>query len=135
LAAPVIVIIIIIIPVTHPLVVLTVSHIVPLIQALKNLPLTESPRPHTEGLWRLLLSLLSLPRRPIRRAARSRDRLFPHRFAVRRSQQRRVPHEPSEHRGPHQVIPPAKTSTGFERDFSSAISGFRSRLAVKSSAA
>jgi hypothetical protein len=30
------------------------------------------------------------------------------------------------HRRPHQVIPPAKTSTGFERDFSGAISGFRS---------
>ena len=27
---------------------------------------------------------------------------------------------------PHQIIPPAKTSTGFEREFSSAISGFRS---------
>jgi hypothetical protein len=28
--------------------------------------------------------------------------------------------------GPHQIIPPAKTSTGFEREFSSARSGFRS---------
>jgi len=27
---------------------------------------------------------------------------------------------------PHHIIPLAKTSTGFERDFSSAISGFRS---------
>jgi len=53
-------------------------------------------------------------------------RLFPHRFTVRRSQQRRVPHQPGARRRPHQIIPPAKTSTGFERDFSSAISGFRS---------
>lgn len=53
-------------------------------------------------------------------------RLFPHRFAVRRSQQRRVPHQPGVRRRPHQVISPAKTSTGFERDSSSAISGFRS---------
>ena len=29
-------------------------------------------------------------------------------------------------RQPHQIIPPAKTSTGFSREFSSAISGFRS---------
>jgi hypothetical protein len=47
-------------------------------------------------------------------------------FAVRRSQQRRVPQQPSVRSRLHQVIPPAKTSTGFSREFSSAISGFRS---------
>ena len=47
-------------------------------------------------------------------------------FAVRRSQQRRVPQQPSVCSRLHQVIPPAKTSTGFSREFSSAISGFRS---------
>ena len=61
------------------------------------------------------------------RARRRRNRrLVPHRVVVRRSQQRRVPHQRGVHRRPHQIIPPAKTSTGFERDFSSAISGFRS---------
>jgi len=52
----------------------------------------------------------------------------------RRRQQRRVPHQPSGRRWLHQVIPPAKTSTGFYRGFSSAISGFRS-LCGQSSAA
>ena len=56
----------------------------------------------------------------------SRGGSIPHRFAVRRSQQRRVPHQPGVRRQPHQIIPPAKTSTGFSREFSSAISGFRS---------
>jgi len=51
---------------------------------------------------------------------------IPQRFAARRCQQRRVPHQPGTRRRPHQVIPPAKTSTGFSREFSSAISGFRS---------
>ena len=46
-------------------------------------------------------------------------------FAVRRDRQRRVPQQSSA-RWLHQIIPPAKTSTGFSRDFSSAISGFRS---------
>jgi hypothetical protein len=52
----------------------------------------------------------------------------------RRRQQRRAPHQPSGRRWLHQVIPPAKTSTGFYRGFSSAISGFRS-LCGQSSAA
>jgi len=47
-------------------------------------------------------------------------------FAVRRRQQRRVPQQPSGRRWLYQVIPPAKTSTGSLRGFSSAISGFRS---------
>src|ERR1700682_2297055 len=47
-------------------------------------------------------------------------------FAVRRSQQRRVPQQSSGRRWLPQIIPPAKTSTGFSREFSSAISGFRS---------
>ena len=47
-------------------------------------------------------------------------------FAVRRGQQRRVPQQSGVRRRPHQIIPPAKTSTGFLREFSSAISGFRS---------
>jgi len=49
-------------------------------------------------------------------------------FTVRRRQQRRAPHRSSGCRRPHQVITPAKTSTGFSREFSSAISGFRSLL-------
>jgi len=72
---------------------------------------------------------MSRPARSCSRGSRAPDqnhRLFPHRFAVRRSQQRRVPHQPGERRRPNQVIPPAKTSTGFSREFSSAISGFRS---------
>jgi hypothetical protein len=52
-------------------------------------------------------------------------------FAVRRSQQRRVPQQPSGRRWLHQIISPAKTSTGFSRDFSSAISGFRSLCGPK----
>jgi hypothetical protein len=47
-------------------------------------------------------------------------------FVVRRSQQRRVPQQPSGPRWLPQIIPLAKTSTGFSRDLSSAISGFRS---------
>ena len=47
-------------------------------------------------------------------------------FAVRRGQQRHVPQQSGVRRRPHQIIPPAKTSTGFLREFSSAISGFRS---------
>jgi len=58
--------------------------------------------------------------------AESSRRSIPHKSAVRRSQQRRVPHQPGVRRRPHQIISPAKTSTGFEREFSSAISGFRS---------
>src|ERR1700712_6106601 len=34
--------------------------------------------------------------------------------------------QPSVRRRPHQIILPANTSTGFSREFSSAISGFRS---------
>jgi hypothetical protein len=67
--------------------------------------------------------------RPVRNASGApnrKRRSIPHRFALRRSQQRRVPQQSSVRRRPHQVIPPAKTSTGFEREFSSAISGFRS---------
>ena len=56
----------------------------------------------------------------------SRGGSIPHRFTVRRSQQRRVPQPPGVHRRPHQIIPPAKTSTGFSREFLSAKSGFRS---------
>src|SRR5258708_934772 len=41
-------------------------------------------------------------------------------------QQRRAPQQSSADRWLHQIIPPAKTSTGFSRDLSSAISGFRS---------
>jgi len=44
------------------------------------------------------------------------------------------PNSPAERRWLHQIIPPAKTSTGFYRGFSSAISGFRS-LCGQSSAA
>jgi hypothetical protein len=37
-------------------------------------------------------------------------------FAVRRSQQRRVPHQPSLRRRLLQISPPAKTSTAFSRE-------------------
>jgi hypothetical protein len=47
-------------------------------------------------------------------------------FAVRRGQQGRAPQQSSADRWLPQIIPPAKTSTGFSRDLSSAISGFRS---------
>ena len=47
-------------------------------------------------------------------------------FAVRRGQQRRAPLQSSEYRQLRRIIQPAKTSTDFSREFSSAISGFRS---------
>src|ERR1700722_3608632 len=62
-------------------------------------------------------------RAPIRSATQ-----FQTNFAVRRGQQRRAPQQSSGCRRLHQVIPPAKTGTGFSREFSSAISGFRSLL-------
>jgi len=46
----------------------------------------------------------------------------------------RPPAAPARVAGRVKIIPPAKTGTGFERDLSSAISGFRS-LAVRGSAA
>jgi hypothetical protein len=70
----------------------------------------------------------------LRETVRAPDRnrsLNPYRFAVRRSQQRRVPHQPGARRRSHQIIPPARTSTDFERDLSSAISGFRSLYGQK----
>ena len=67
--------------------------------------------------------------RPIRHALHAPNRSavkFHTDFAVRRGQQRRVPQQPGVRRPVHRFIQPAKTSTGFSRDFSSAISGFRS---------
>ena len=54
-------------------------------------------------------------------------------FAVRRSQQRRVPHQPSLRRRLHQISPPAKTSTALSRDSLSAI--IRLSFALRSEAA
>ena len=71
----------------------------------------------------------SSPLRSKRRASRAPNRIavqFHTDFAVRRGQQRRAPQQSSDRRWLYQVIPPAKTSTGFSREFSSAISGFRS---------
>ena len=67
--------------------------------------------------------------RPIGHASRMRNRIAVQihaDFVIRRGQQRRVPQQSSGRRRLHQIIPPAKTSTGFSREFSSAISGFRS---------
>jgi hypothetical protein len=47
-------------------------------------------------------------------------------FAVCRGQQARVPQQSGGRRRLHQINTPANTSTGFSREFSSAISGFRS---------
>src|SRR6267142_3202851 len=66
---------------------------------------------------------------PMRHTSRAPNRSavrFHTDFAIRRSQQRRVPQQSSGRRWLSQIIPPAKTSTGFSRDLSSAISGFRS---------
>jgi hypothetical protein len=66
---------------------------------------------------------------PIRHASRTPDSSAVQLHtdvAVRRGQQRRAPQQSSERRWLHQIIPPAKTSKGFSREFSSAISGFRS---------
>jgi hypothetical protein len=66
---------------------------------------------------------------PMRHASRAPNRSavrFHTDFAIRRSQQRRVPQQTSGRRCLHQIIPAAKTSTGFSRDLSSAMSGFRS---------
>ena len=60
-------------------------------------------------------------RAPIRNAVQFRIEV-----AVCRGRQKPVPHQPSVRRRPYQIISPAKTSTGFLREFSSAISGFRS---------
>ena len=68
--------------------------------------------------------------RPIRHALRAPNRSAAQvhtDFAVCRGQQRRVsPAVQRARRWWHQIIQPAKTSTGFLREFSSAISGFRS---------
>jgi hypothetical protein len=63
---------------------------------------------------------------PYARARNRRAVQFHANFVVRRDQQRRVPQQSSRRRRLHQIIPPAKASTGFSREFSSAISGFRS---------
>lgn len=47
-------------------------------------------------------------------------------FAVRCGRQGRAPQPSGACRRLHQIIPPAKTSKGFSREFLSAISGFRS---------
>jgi hypothetical protein len=68
-------------------------------------------------------------RRPIRCGASCAHRIaiqFNSIDIARRVQQRRVPQQPGRYRRLHRIIQPAKTSTGFLREFSSAISGFRS---------
>ena len=66
--------------------------------------------------------------RLIRRTSRApnRNEVQFHTDVARRAQQRRVPQQPRRYRRLHRIIQPAKTSTGFSREFSSAISGFRS---------
>src|ERR1700687_764160 len=65
--------------------------------------------------------------RPVRSRTPNRSEIqFHTEFTVRRGQQRRAPQQSSGYRGLHQITAPAKTSTGFLREFSSAISGFRS---------
>jgi hypothetical protein len=112
LTAPVIVIVvavIVVIPVTHPLVVLTVSHVSPFIPALK-----------------LCSCRRSLIRRGARRDARqSANQGAPNHDAVQiravdianhRVQQRRVPQPAAYIRPPGQIIQPAKTSPIALRD-------------------
>jgi hypothetical protein len=71
------------------------------------------------------LSLLRLIRNASRAPNRKRSSL-PHRFCrTSRSTKTRSP-TVQRTRRPHQIISLAKASTGFSRDFSSAISGFRS---------
>jgi len=73
------------------------------------------------------LDVISLDR--IRHALRAPNRSavqFHTDFFVTRGQQRRAPQQPAHSGWLHQINSPAKTSTGFSRDFSSAISGFRS---------
>ena len=65
----------------------------------------------------------------MRRALRAPNRsavYFHTDFTVRRGQLRRAPLQSSAYRRLRRIIQPAKTSTGFSREFSSAISGFRS---------
>lgn len=89
--------------------------------------------PEVTSLESLALKLFALDGRPSSSPCPARLRV-PNRsavqlhtdFAVTRGRQRRAPQQSSESRRLHQVIPPAKTSTGFSREFSSAISGFRS---------
>lgn len=81
--------------------------------------------------------ILALDYRRYRRYPR-RGTPHAHRFAVQLNSRQSLPYaavnkdalpsSPAECRRLHQVIPPAKTSTGFSREFSSAISGFRSLL-------
>jgi hypothetical protein len=132
LTTPVIVIIVIIVvPVTHPLVVLTVSHIVPLIPALK-LPCLEllRPVPSTGPGAPFRFVQCRAPFGP-GHAIASRAGLKPRLISTqiyRTSQSTKTRSPPARRASPaaSQVIPPAKTATDFERDFSSAISGFRS---------
>jgi hypothetical protein len=85
--------------------------------------------PEVISLEVIRLGLSSQSPRPRRRASRAPNRSavrFHTDFAARRGQQRHAPQQSSKHCWLHQVVPPAKTSTGVSREFSSAISGFRS---------
>jgi len=102
LTTPVIVVVIvIIIPVTHPLVVLTVSHVSPLIPALK-----------------LCSCRRSLIEPGARSSAPNHDAVQIHvvDFANHRVQQRRVPQPAVYIRLPDQIIQPAKTNLIVLRD-------------------
>jgi hypothetical protein len=135
-----VVIVVVIVPVPHSLVVLTVSHIVPLDPALK-IALSRNPSASILIGFRALFfaSNSHLPPDPNGRdylSHRIKSVAYCHTdlqyVAVNKDA---FPISPGAYRRPHQVIPLAKTSTGFERDFSSAITGFRSLCGRKSSAA
>ncbi|HMM92559.1 hypothetical protein [Bradyrhizobium sp.] len=101
MTAPVLVVVIIVIPITHPLVVLTVSHVSPFIPALK-----------------LCSCLDSLSRHGARESAPNHDAVQIHvtDFANHRVQQRRVPQPATFIRAPDQIVQPAKTSLIVLRD-------------------
>jgi hypothetical protein len=101
------------------------------------LPCFETPSPQLDGLSESSFSLLPLFRFFHYQAlpdpgpcdfsrAESKLPLISTQICYTSQSTKTRPHQPGARRRPHQIIPPAKTSTGFERDFSSAITGFRS---------
>jgi len=117
LATPV-VIIVVIVPVAHPLIVLTVSHVLPLfIPALKFPALRLTPRCRYRCCSARCMS---------HHGHNGSAGRFHINFAIRHGQQRRVPPRPGMRCRLPQIIPPAKTSKALLREHSSAITGFRS---------
>src|SRR3984957_4475349 len=88
--------------------------------------LYSSPESYQLWIFVVIVASLDPSRAPNRTAVQSLTDFAHTDFAGRRGQRRHAPLPSSGCRRPPQIILPAKTSTGFSREFSSAISGFRS---------